>query len=241
MSSDTLDVPAEARPKHIAVIMDGNGRWAKARGLDRIEGHRAGTEAARMMIESCAELGIEALTLYSFSTENWNRPPEEVAALMSLVQEMLPGEHASMTKNGVRFRLIGERTGLPSPVLAALDAAEEATKNNDRIQLNIALNYGSRQEIVHAARSLASRVAAGELSVDEIDEATFSDALWTAGLPDPDLLIRTSGELRISNFLLWQISYAEIVVDDRLWPDFDKAALHEAIQEFARRHRRYGK
>ena len=241
MSSDTLDVPAEARPKHIAVIMDGNGRWAKARGLDRIEGHRAGTKAARTIIESCGELGIEALTLYSFSAENWNRPPEEVAALMSLVQEMLPGEHAAMKKNGVRFRLIGKRTGLPSTVLDALDAAEEATKDNNRIQLNIALNYGSRQEIVHAARSLASRVAAGELSVDEIDEATFSDALWTAGLPDPDLLIRTSGELRISNFLLWQISYAEIVVDDRLWPDFDKAALHEAIQEFARRHRRYGK
>lgn len=240
MSEDTFDVPAEARPRHIAVIMDGNGRWAEARGLDRIEGHRAGTDAARRTIEWCGRLGIEALTLYSFSTENWNRPPAEVAALMSLVQEMLPGEHDGMMENSVRFRAIGDRSGLPGPVVSAIEDAEQLTSHNDRLLLNIALNYGSRQEILHAAQTLAARVAAGELAAEDIDEAAFSDALWTRDLPDPDLLIRTSGELRVSNFLLWQISYAEIVVTDTLWPDFGGEALQDAIRSYAGRSRRFG-
>jgi undecaprenyl diphosphate synthase len=240
VSSDAFDVPADRRPRHIAIIMDGNGRWAKARGLDHIEGHREGTSAARRVIEACGRLGIEALTLYSFSTENWNRPPAEVAALMSLVQEMLPGEHDGMMENGVRFRAIGERSGLPEPVVAALEDAEHLTRNNDRLHLSIALNYGSRQEILHAAQTLARRVAGGDMTADDIDEATFSDALWTTGLPDPDLLIRTSGEMRVSNFLLWQISYAEMVVTDTLWPDFDGEALQDAIRAYAGRSRRFG-
>ncbi len=240
MTDETFEIPPEQRPRHIAVIMDGNGRWAQAHGLDRIDGHRAGTDAARTTIETCGRLGIEALTLYSFSTENWNRPKAEVAALMGLVQEMLPGEHDGMMENGVRFRAIGDRGDLPPPVVAALEEAERLTRGNDRLHLNIALNYGSRQEILHAAQTLAAKVAAGELRPVDIDEAMFSDALWTRELPDPDLLIRTSGEMRVSNFLLWQISYAEIVVTDTLWPDFDGESLKEAVRAYAARSRRFG-
>jgi len=235
-----FDVPAESRPRHIAIIMDGNGRWAAQHDVPRIDGHRAGTESARAAIRTCGQLGIEVLTLYSFSTENWNRSAEEVAALMALVVELLPGEHEEMMQRGVRFRLIGERDGLPGEVRAALDKAERLTRSNTRLQLNIALNYGSRQEIVRAARLLAEQVQAGALEPSAIDETRFADALWTSGLPDPDLLIRTGGDYRVSNFLLWQLSYAEIVVDERFWPDFNQAAMLEAIREFARRQRRFG-
>jgi undecaprenyl diphosphate synthase len=237
---DEFDIPPEQRPRHIAIIMDGNGRWAERRGLTRNEGHVAGTDAARSAIETCGRLGIEALTLYSFSAENWKRPPDEVRALMDLVLRMLPREHDGMMKNGVRFRMIGQRDGLPAEVLAALDQAEAKTRNNDRLLLNIALNYGARQEITHAARSLADQVAAGTLEPADIDQTMMAGALWTADLPDPDLLIRTGGELRVSNFLLWQISYAEIYVIDTFWPDFNEASMHEAIREFARRQRRFG-
>ena len=236
----TLDVPVEQRPKHVAIIMDGNGRWAQQRGLSRAEGHIAGTDTARTAIETCCELGIDALTLYSFSTENWKRPPEEVAALMGLVLKMLPIEHELMMEQGVRFRMIGQRDGLPASVLDALDAAADKTKVNDRLHLNIAMNYGARQEITQAARHLADQVAAGTLAPADIDEAMISNTLWTTGLPDPDLLIRTGGEMRISNFLLWQISYAEIYVTDTYWPDFGKDAFHDAIREFATRQRRFG-
>ena len=236
----TLDVPVEQRPKHVAIIMDGNGRWAQQRGLSRAEGHIAGTDTARTAIETCCELGIDALTLYSFSTENWKRPPEEVAALMGLVLKMLPIEHELMMEQGVRFRMIGQRDGLPASVLDALDAAADKTKANDRLHLNIAMNYGARQEITQAARHLADQVAAGTLAPADIDEAMISNTLWTTGLPDPDLLIRTGGEMRISNFLLWQISYAEIYVTDTYWPDFGKDAFHDAIREFATRQRRFG-
>ena len=236
----TLDVPVEQRPKHVAIIMDGNGRWAQQRGLSRAEGHIAGTDTARTAIETCCERGIDALTLYSFSTENWKRPPEEVAALMGLVLKMLPIEHELMMEQGVRFRMIGQRDGLPASVLDALDAAADKTKSNDRLHLNIAMNYGARQEITQAARYLADQVAAGTLAPADIDEAMISNTLWTTGLPDPDLLIRTGGEMRISNFLLWQISYAEIYVTDTYWPDFGKDAFHDAIREFATRQRRFG-
>ena len=238
--TDTLDVHATHRPRHIAIIMDGNGRWAEQRGLSRAEGHIAGTDAARTAIETSCRLGINALTLYSFSTENWKRPPEEVAALMGLVLKMLPLEHDLMMEQGVRFRLIGERDGLPASVLDALDAAADKTKENERLHLNIAMNYGARHEITQAVRTLAAQVAAGTLAPRDIDEAMISNSLWTTGLPDPDLLIRTGGEMRISNFLLWQISYAEIYVTDTYWPDFGEAAFHDAVQEFAKRQRRFG-
>jgi len=220
--------------------MDGNGRWAKRRGLTRAEGHQAGTDAARSAIETCGVLGIEALTLYSFSTENWKRPPEEVAALMDLVLRMLPLEHDDMMKNGVRFRMIGQREGLPADVLAVLDEAESMTQDNNRLLLNIAMNYGARQEIIRAARSLAEQAAAGTLDPVDIDEKMISNALWTTGLRDPDLLIRTGGDMRVSNFLLWQISYAELYVTEQFWPDFNEAAFHDAIREFAKRQRRFG-
>lgn len=248
MTSDTqldvilrdFEVPAQARPRHIAVIMDGNGRWAQRQGLDRSDGHRAGTTSARTIIECCARLGIEALTLYSFSTENWTRPVEEVRALMGLVVEMLPQEHATLVRNSIRFRTIGERDGLPAQVLAELDRATALTEHNEGLQLTIALNYGSRQEIVHAMRTLGDRVRSGDLDPADIDESMVSDALWTTGLPDPDLLLRTAGEMRVSNYLLWQISYAEIVVVDDCWPDFGAAQFLDALRTYAQRTRRFG-
>jgi undecaprenyl diphosphate synthase len=227
-------------PRHVAIIMDGNGRWARQRGLPRALGHRAGAKAVSAIVEECARLGIEALTLYSFSSENWKRPPEEINALMDLCQEYLRRERDRMVANGIRFRRIGQRAGLPEAVLAALDDTEAATARGTGLTLCLAVNYGSRAELTEAVRSIAMRVASGTLAPTAIDEATISASLYTAGIPDPDLLIRTAGERRLSNYLLWQISYAEIHVSDALWPDFGIEHFRAALSDFARRERRYG-
>ena len=227
-------------PRHVAIIMDGNGRWAQERGELRMFGHRAGSQTIRVVLEECARLGIEALTLYSFSLENWKRPAEEVEALMSLALHHLIDERANLVKSNVRFRQVGRRAGLPEAVLREIDATAAATADCDGITLSLAMNYGSRAEIVEATRELAQKVAAGELSASAIDEAMISDHLWTRGLPDPDLLIRTAGEMRLSNFLLWQISYAELFVTETLWPDFGVSDLHAALSAYNGRDRRYG-
>jgi undecaprenyl diphosphate synthase len=227
-------------PAHVAIIMDGNGRWAKARGLPRVAGHRRGAEAVRRVIRGAGELGIPVLTLFAFSTENWARPADEVADLMGLLRHYLRSELAELLKNGARLRVIGNRQGLPADIVGGISDAERQTQSNSRIDVNICINYGARDEILQATRNLARRVAAGELSPERIDEQHFERELLTAGLPDPDLVIRTSGEQRISNFLLWQCAYAELVFVDTLWPDFGKEHLEQAIAEFRRRERRYG-
>jgi undecaprenyl diphosphate synthase len=227
-------------PAHVAIIMDGNGRWAKARGLPRVVGHRRGADAVRRVVRGAGELGIPTLTLFAFSTENWGRPADEVADLMGLLRHYLRSELDELLKNGARLRVIGNRQGLPDDIVRGISDAETQTQSNSRIDVNICVNYGARAEILHATRSLARRVASGELSPERIDEAHFERELLTAGLPDPDLVIRTSGEQRISNFLLWQCAYAELVFIDTLWPDFGKEHLEQAIAEFRRRERRYG-
>jgi undecaprenyl diphosphate synthase len=227
-------------PVHVAIIMDGNGRWAKARGLPRIAGHRRGAEAVRRTIVAASELGIRYLTLYGFSSENWKRPAEEVDDLMGLLRHYLRGEIAELHRNGVRLRVIGDRARLAPDIVTMIENAETMTQSNVGLNLIIALSYGSRAEIAAAAQTIARRVAAGTLSPDAIDETTISQALWTADIPDPDLLIRSSGEKRLSNFLLWQSAYAELVFVDTLWPDFGKDDLLSAIGEFQRRDRRYG-
>jgi len=234
------DVPPAQRPRHVAVIMDGNGRWAVQRRLPRIAGHRAGAKAVRDIITECGRLGLSALTLYSFSLENWKRPAEEITALMELYVEYLIKERQELLDNNIRFIQLGRSDGLPPSVVGEMRATIEATARCTGLTLALALNYGSRAEITDAVRTIARRVASGALSPDQINERVISDSLYTAGLPDPDLLIRTAGELRVSNYLLWQISYAEIHVTDVLWPDFTVRDLHEAIRDYARRHRRYG-
>ena len=227
-------------PTHVAIIMDGNGRWAKARGLPRVAGHRRGADAVRRVVRGAGELGIPVLTLFAFSTENWTRPADEVSDLMGLLRHYLRSELDELRKNGARLRVIGSREGLAADIVRDIADAEKLTATNARIDVNICINYGSRDEIIYAARNLARRVAVGELTVDEIDHNSFERELLTAGVPDPDLLIRTSGEQRISNFLLWQCAYAELVFVDTLWPDFGKEHLERAIAEFRRRERRYG-
>ena len=227
-------------PRHLAVIMDGNGRWAADRGLPRVAGHRAGAETVDRVATECARLGLEALTLYSFSSENWKRPAEEIDALMALLEEYLESQRTRMVENGIRFRRIGRREGLSASILEAADACEEATKECEGLTLCIALNYGSRAEITDVARSIANDVRDGSLDPASIDEELIDARLSTAGLPDPDLLLRTAGEMRISNFLLWQISYAELVVTDVAWPDFSVDDLHAAFRSFAGRARRFG-
>ncbi len=207
-------------PRHIAIIMDGNGRWAAARGLPRIAGHREGARRVRAIVEECARIGVEALTLYSFSSDNWKRPEDEVSALMELARHQLQLERQMMLANNIRFRRIGRREGLSAAVLAEFDRTEDETSNCTGMTLCLAMNYGSRQEMVDAVRTIALRVRRGDLDPAAIDESTMSAALETNGLPDPDLLVRTAGERRLSNFLLWQVSYAEIFVTDVLWPDF---------------------
>ena len=223
-------------PAHVAVIMDGNGRWAAQRHLPRVEGHRSGIDAVRDTVEGSARLGIKVLTLYAFSVENWKRPAAEVSTLMLLLKRYLRAELNTLLKNDIRFKVIGRMEDLARDVQRELRAAEEKTAGNSGMQFNIALNYGGRAEIVEAAR----RMVLDGLSADQIDEARFSSYLYTAGQPDPDLLIRTSGEMRVSNFLLWQIAYAEIWVTDTLWPDFRMRHLLEAILAYQKRDRRYG-
>jgi undecaprenyl diphosphate synthase len=240
----TAPLPANADPtpgpNHVAIIMDGNGRWAKARGLPRVAGHRRGADAVRRVVRGAGELGIPVLTLFAFSTENWTRPADEVNDLMGLLRHYLRNELDELRRNGARLRVIGNREGLASDIVRDISDAESLTRGNSRIDVNICINYGARAEILQAIRSLARQVEAGELSSDRIDEDRFESALLTSGVPDPDLLIRTSGEQRISNFMLWQCAYAELVFVDTLWPDFGKEHLEQAIAEFRRRERRYG-
>jgi len=235
-----LGLAPEQLPRHIAIIMDGNGRWARQSNQPRIRGHEQGAKSVRTIVTHCARLGIEALTLYSFSTENWKRPREEVEFLMSLYVRYLVAERATIMDNNVRFLHVGRRAGLPDSVLAEMDRTVEMSKGNAGLKLCLALNYGARDEILDAVRDLARDAAAGRITPDQIDESMFSGALYTAGLPDPDLMIRTAGEQRLSNFLLWQLSYAELYTCPKLWPDFHPEDLNAAVKEFARRERRYG-
>ncbi|MBT8485439.1 MAG: isoprenyl transferase [Phycisphaerae bacterium] len=239
-ASPSLEVPPTRRPRHIAVIMDGNGRWALERQRSRIEGHRAGARTVREVVTECGRLGIEALTMFSFSSENWKRPTAEVDALMELCLEYLVRQRQELLDNNVRFRQIGRRRELPRSVQAEIEETEAATRDSTGLTLVLALNYGARTELTDATRAIASAVKDGRLSIDDIDETTIADHLYTAGLPDPDLLIRTAGEYRVSNYLLWQISYAEIHVTDVYWPEFTRAHLHDAIRDFAGRDRRFG-
>ncbi len=227
-------------PRHVAITMDGNGRWAAARGLPRATGHARGAEAARATVRAAVELGIEILTLYGFSSENWRRPVEEVNDLLGLLRYYLGRELEDMRRNGVRLRMIGERERLPADLRQRIAHAEALTAGNDAILVQVAFSYGGRNEIVRAVRRLVEEGTAGRMSPDEVDEAALATRLDTAGIPDPDLMIRTGGEMRISNFLLWQAAYAEFVFTDRLWPDFAKPDLEEALAEFNRRERRYG-
>jgi len=233
-------VPRERWPRHIAIIMDGNGRWAQRQHLPRIEGHRRGVASVRRTTEECARLKIEQLTLYCLSSENWKRPQPEIDFLMHLLEQYMIEERTTIMGNNLRVRMIGRRTGIPDQVLRELDKTVEMSAANTGMWLNLAVNYGGRAEIVDAVQAIGRDIAAGELEPDDVDERAIANRLYTAGLADPDLLVRTAGELRISNFLLWQISYAEIWVTDRCWPEFDETALYEAIRDFANRNRKYG-
>ena len=235
-----LSPTQEAIPRHIAVIMDGNGRWARDRGLERIEGHLKGAETVRRIVEECCRLGVGNLTLYSFSSENWKRPPREVEFLMGLLKQYLIDERAEIARQNIRFRVIGRRGELSADVVAEIEESECRSSSNTGLTLALAVNYGSRAEIVDGVRAIAERVKRGELEPAEIEEATVAESLYTVGMPDPDLLIRTAGEMRISNYLLWQISYAELWVTPVCWPDFSTAHLQEAIREFTARERRFG-
>jgi undecaprenyl diphosphate synthase len=230
----------ERLPRHVAVIMDGNGRWARQRGMPRVEGHLRGVQSVRSTVEECCRLGIEQLTLYCLSSENWKRPQHELDFLMTLLHKYLLDERAEIMGQNIRFTVIGRRSGLPDNVLAEIDENIRISAPNTGMTLALAINYGSRTEIVDAVRSIAERVRRGELAPSAIDEDTISGALYTAGMPDPDLLIRTAGEMRVSNYLLWQISYAELWVTDRCWPDFGRDTLHQALRDFGQRERRFG-
>lgn len=243
--ADLQDIPRGKFPRHIAVIMDGNGRWAVKRGMERVRGHAEGAKSVRAVVTECARLknefgGPDYLTLYSFSMENWKRPVQEVGFLMQMYVEYLRQERVTMMENNIRFRQIGRLENLPDPVLEEMNVTLEETKNNTGLTLVLALNYGSRAEIVDGVRAIAEKVQRGEIQPGQVDEAMISRHLYTAGMPDPDLLVRTAGEMRISNYLLWQISYAELFVSPVLWPDFGVKELHEAIRAFAGRSRRFG-
>jgi len=227
-------------PSHVAIIMDGNGRWALARGLPRFEGHRRGVEAVRRAVRSAIEHEVQFLTIYSFSSENWSRPPEEVAMLMGLLKRFIRNDLAELSAHGVRVRVIGERDNLTPDIVALIVEAETLTANNRGLTLTVAFNYGARQEIVEAARRMAIDVRDGRLDAQSIDQNELAERLDTTGLPDPDLIIRTSGEMRLSNFLLWQAAYAELVFLPILWPDFDDAAFLSALDQYAARERRFG-
>jgi undecaprenyl diphosphate synthase len=238
--AEAMGIPQQAVPRHIAVIMDGNGRWAQQRGKDRTYGHRHGAESVRNVVTECARFGVDALTLYSFSTENWRRSTEEVDVLMQLYVEYLVKEREELNENDIRFVQIGDRKGLPQEVLEQVDQTVASTANNTGLTLCLALNYGSRSEITEATRAIAKKAQAGELDPDQITTETIAEHLYTADLPDPDLLIRTAGECRLSNYLLWQISYAEFYVAEVCWPDFNREQFHEALRHFARRKRKFG-
>ncbi len=227
-------------PQHVAIIMDGNGRWAEARGLPRAMGHREGVEALRRTVDACGELGLGELTVFSFSTENWSRPPAEIEALFDLLRVFVKRDLARLHREGVRIRVIGSRDGLSTDLLQLIDHAVDLTRANTRLNLNIAFNYGGRGEIVAAVREIARAVEAGEVRPNDISEQMVSSRLWTSESPDPDLLIRTSGEFRLSNFLLWSGAYAELMFMDIRWPDFNRACLEQAIDAFRRRDRRFG-
>jgi undecaprenyl diphosphate synthase len=227
-------------PVHVAIIMDGNGRWAQALGYPRVMGHKQGAEAVRRTIKAAKQLGVRYLTLYGFSLENWKRPATEIADLMSLLRLYLRQEVSELHREGVRIRFIGERERLEPEIVSLIEMAEQKTRGNTQLNLIVALSYGSRQEITAAARRIAREAAAGELDPETVDEQAIAGRLFTSDIPDPDLIIRTSGEKRISNFLLWQSAYAELIFTDVLWPDFSREELENSIQEFARRERRYG-
>jgi undecaprenyl diphosphate synthase len=251
-ASPSSPIPeAERLPSHVAIIMDGNGRWARKRGLPRFSGHRSGAKTVRLIVEECARIhdaavkaghkeALRQLTLYSFSTENWNRPAEEVKLLMDLYVEYMRSQRQLLIDNNIQFAQIGRREGLPPLVLEELQNTLDATRDNTGMTLCLAINYGSRSEITDAVRQIAAEVRAGALPPDAITEQTIADRLYTAGMPDPDLLIRTAGEMRISNYLLWQISYAELYVTDVYWPEFSIAELHKGLHNFAGRNRRFG-
>ena len=228
-------------PKHIAIIMDGNGRWAKRKGKLRVFGHKNGVQSVRDVIEAAAEIGVQILTLYAFSTENWNRPKKEVDTLMTLLSSSLKKEYKSLQKNDIQLRAIGNIENLSKKTQSELKEVIEKTKNNQKLILNLALNYGSRDEIVNAVKSISKKVVNNQLKIENIDQKTINSHLYTFSLPDVDFLIRTSGEQRLSNFLLWQISYAELFFTTTLWPDFNKQAFFDAIKEYQSRERRYGK
>lgn len=235
------DLDRSRLPKHVAVIMDGNGRWAKRRGRPRIIGHQKGVDALKDLLRCCRDWGIPALTAYAFSTENWGRPLEEVEFLMTLFERVLRREVQEMMAENVKIRFVGNLEGLPKSLQSEIDRSMHDTQNNSGIQFTIATNYGGRQEILQACRAIASKVEQGYLKVEEIDEALFESHLYTQGIAHPDLLIRTSGEMRISNFLLWQMAYAEIYVTQTLWPDFDRVEFHKALCAYQQRDRRFGK
>jgi len=230
----------ENLPKHLAIIMDGNGRWAKARMLPRIMGHRKGVQTVRLIVEECSSIGIGCLTLFAFSAENWSRPKSEVRSLMTLLKKYIKMEVPRMMRNNIRFNVIGNRNDLPEDVAFGLDAAMKATAANSGMTLTLALSYGSRQELLQAARSISADIQSGRISPDLLTEDLFSQYLYTSSLPDPDLLVRTSGEMRISNFLLWQLAYTELYFTDVNWPDFNKDELYKALADYQQRERRFG-
>lgn len=240
MSTPSPEADHLPPPAHVAIIMDGNGRWAKARGLPRVAGHQRGVDALRGVVEAGQEMEIDYLTLYAFSSENWKRPPTEVDDLMGLLRLYLRRELRELQRNGVRIRFIGEWRRLAPDIVKLIEDAQNTTTLNKGLTLVVAVNYGSHREIVEATKRIAIAVTAGEMSIDDIDESSFARHLHTDGIPDPDLVIRTSGEQRLSNFLLWQAGYAELVFMDVLWPDFNKKSLQQAVDEFHRRERRYG-
>ncbi len=241
--ADNTSTPsnAECSPRHVAIIMDGNGRWARRRMLPRFAGHRAGMESVRETIKACLDHGVEVLTLFAFSSENWRRPQEEVGALMNLFMSALEKEVSKLHEKGVRLRVVGDRSAFHDELRQRIDEAERLTADNQAMTLNIAANYGGRWDIVQAARLLAEEVAAGRMRTDELDEAALAGRLSLAGLPEPDLFIRTGGEQRISNFLLWQLAYTELYFTPKLWPEFDRAQLDEALASYSSRQRRFGR
>jgi undecaprenyl diphosphate synthase len=237
---EPFDVPIDKRPRHIAVIMDGNGRWAQRRGLPRVEGHRRGAESVRRVTEECVRLSIPYLTLYCLSSENWKRPKEELDALLLLLQQYMIEQRGEVLQRGIRVSMIGRRVGLPQDVLAEVDKTVAMSRENAGLHVCLAVNYGSRGELVDAVAQIARQLKEGRLDADALTEETIAANLYTSGVPDPDLLIRTGGEMRVSNFLLWQISYAEIWVTPALWPEFDEEQLRQAIRDYAARRRRFG-